>query len=350
MAKENHTYEGICAAVKAHNFQPVYVLMGEEPYFIDRITDLLIDNVLTEDERVFNQVIMYGADIKVNDIIDSARQYPSMMANRRLVVVREAQLVRNIELLESYVKKPLESTVLVINYKYKKLDRRKSFAQAVEKNGVLFDSEKIAEYIVPRFITKALKDRNIGADQKTISMLADFIGNDLSTLYRELDKLNVYLSNKSLTRLTPEIVEQSVGVSKEYNNFELISAIAAKNVLKANKIIRNFIQNPKEHPLQPTLATLFNYFSNLFICLYEPACWSGDRPSESGIMQLFGFRYSIQASDYLAGMRGYTKGKVFAIIREIRLADARSKGFGMGAGTQQDESDILKELLYKILH
>jgi len=343
MAKETYTFETICKAIKERRFAPVYFLMGEEPFFIDKITDLLIANVLNDEARDFDQLIMYGADCNAKDIIDAARAYPSMMSTHRLVVVREAQLIKDLdETLENYVKKPLSSTVLVINYKYKKLDRRKSLAATVEKNGILFDSEKIRDYNMPAYIRNILKQRGVDADEKAVSMLAEYLGNDLSLIYTELDKLLIFISDKQIKRITPEIVEKNVGISKDFNNFELVNAIAVKDVKRANLIIRHFARNPKGHPVQMTLPVLFNYFSNLMICHYET-----DK-SEVGIMRLLGFHHRMQTVDYKEGLRKYSAMKVFNNIRAIRFADAQSKG--VDATSQMDDSDIMKELIYRILH
>ena len=309
MAKKEITFEEICRDITARKFQPVYVLMGEEPFFIDQITDLLLKSVLEESERDFNQIILYGADTDAISIINAARRFP-MMSEYQLIVVREAQLVRDIELLSSYVKNPLSSTILVINYKYKTLDRRRALAAATDKNGILYESKKIPDYKMPSFITS-------------------------------LDKLALILPEKASKRITPELIEQNIGISKEYNNFELIKALAMKDILKANRIAQYFEKNPKSNPIQMTLPVLFNYFSNLLICYY-----SKDR-SESGLMTALGLRGTYQVKDYLLGMKNYPAMKVFNLISDIRTTDAKSKGVENSSAT---DADLLKELLYKILH
>ena len=284
--------------------------------------------------------MLYGADIDAVTIINAARRFP-MMSKYQLIVVREAQLVRDIEVLASYVKKPLMSTVLVLNYKYKTLDRRKSLATATDKVGVLFESKKIPDYKMPAFITSLMQQRSIGIDGKAAQMLADFLGNNLSRLSKELDKLVLLLPENGAKRITPELVEQNVGISKEYNNFELLKAIATKDVLKANRIAQYFEKNPKNNPIQATLPVLFNYFSNLLICYYAK-----DR-SENGLMAALGLRGAFQVKDYVLGMRNYPAMKVFNIIHDIRITDARSKGVDNSSAS---DAELLKELLYKILH
>lgn len=340
MAKKENTFEEICRQIQAKKFSPIYILMGEEPFFIDRITDLLIENVLEESERDFNQIILYGADADAVAVLNASRRFP-MMSKYQLVVVKEAQQIRDIELLAHYAKNPLPSTVLVINYKYKTLDRRKALSAATEKNGLLFESKKIPEYKMPAFITSFMQQQGIAVDIKAAQMLSDFLGNDLNRLSKELDKLVLIMPEKAPKRVTPELVEQNIGISKEYNNFELLKAVASKDVLKANRIIQYFDKNPKNHPIQVTLPVLFNYFSNLLICHY-----SKDR-SENALVVALGLRNTFQVKDYQMGLRNYSAMKVFYLISEIRNTDARSKGVDNSSVT---DADLLKELLYKILH
>lgn len=340
MAKKEYTFEEICRDIQARKFSPVYVLMGEEPFFMDRITELLLTHVVDESERDFNQVILYGADSDGAKIINAARRFP-MMSEYQLVVVREAQMVRDIDLLTNYVKNPLKSTVLVINHKYKALDRRKSLASAVEANGILFDSKKIPDYKMAGFITSLLQQEAVTIDPKAAQMLADFLGNDLSRMSKELEKLMLLLPVNGPKRITPELIEENIGISKEFNNFELIKALAAKDVLKANQIAYYFAKNPKNNPIQVTLPVLFNYFSNLLICHYAK-----DK-SEQGIMSALGLRGSFQVRDYSMGLRSFPPMKTFNLISDIRNTDARSKGVD---NSSADEGDLLKELLYKMLH
>lgn len=340
MAKKEYTYEEICRDIIAKKFAPVYVLMGEEPFFMDQITDLLITHVLDDSERDFNQIIMYGSDTDSASIMNAVRRFP-MMSKYQLVVVKEAQLIRDIEILSNYVKNPLMSTVLVINYKYKNLDKRKALAVGTEKVGILFESKKIPDYKMPSFIVSFMQQRSISIDNKAAQMLADFLGNDLSRLNKELEKLILLLPEKGVRRISPELIEKNIGISKEYNNFELIKALSIKDILKANRIIQYFEKNPKNNPIQMTLSILFNYFSNLLICYYTK-----DR-SDAGLMAALGLRGAFQVKDYQQGLRNYSAMKVFNLIHEIRMMDARSKGV---ENNSVSDADLLKELLYKILH
>jgi len=341
MAKKEFTFEEICRDIINKKFAPVYILMGEEPYFIDKIEELLVQNVLNDSERDFNQMIFYGNDVDVKNIMNTARRFP-MMSERQLVIVKEAQNLKNIELLSHYVKTPVSSTVFAICHKYKKIDGRKSLVTEAKTTGVVFESKKIYDNKMPAFIISFMKQRSLDIDGKSAQMLTDYLGNDLSRLENETDKLSVILSNSSSKRITPEIIESNIGISKDFNNYELVNAIASKDILRANRIADYFDKNQKANPAQMVLPAIFNYFVNLMICFY-----SKDR-SERGIMQTLNMQWSFQATDYLLGLRNYSAMKVFDVIHEIRLSDAKSKGFG--APSTITPGDIYKELLYKIMH
>lgn len=339
MAKQEITCDDIIKELKAGQYRPVYYLMGEEPYYIDLLSDYITDNILNETEKEFNLTVMYGADVDVATIINAAKRYP-MMSEHQVVVVKEAQNIRNMEELSYYLQKPLLSTILVICHKHGTLDRRKKLAAEIEKSGILFESKKVRDAQLPTFITSYMKRKGVDMDPKATSMLADFVGTDLSRLTGELEKLIITLP-KSQTRVTPEQIEQNIGISKDYNNFELRSAIVEKDILKANKIIKYFEENPKTNPIQMTLSLLFGFFSNLMLAYYAP------EKSEQGIANMLGLRTPWQAKDYLAAMRRYNGVKTMQIIGEIRYADAKSKGVG---NPSLSDGDILRELVFKILH
>jgi DNA polymerase-3 subunit delta len=236
--------------------------MGEEPYFIDQISDYIASNVLNESEKTFNQLVLYGKDIDAVAIIDASRRFP-MMASHQVVIVKEAQNIRNIEELIHYTDKPLKSTILVINYKYKTLDKRKKLYNSIDKNGVILNSDKLYEDKIPGWITKFLSQKGFAISPEAAALITEFLGNDLGKIVNELDKLLISLDNKNL-KITPDIVEKNIGISKEYNNFELNKALVAKNVLKANQIIQYFAQNPKDNPLVVTVSSLFGFFTKVF--------------------------------------------------------------------------------------
>ena len=339
MAKQEITCDDILKELRAKQYRPVYYLMCEEPYYIDLIADYITDNILTETEKEFNLTVVYGADVDIATVINAAKRYP-MMSEHQVVVVKEAQNIRNMEELSYYLQKPLLSTILVICHKHGVLDRRKKLAAEIEKTGVLFESKKVKDAQLPAFITSYMKRKGIDVEPKATAMLADFVGADLSRLTGELEKLIITLP-KGHTRVTPEQIEKNIGISKDYNNFELRSALVEKDVLKANKIIKYFEENPKTNPIQMTLSLLFGFFSNLMLAYYAP------EKSEQGIANMLGLRTPWQAKDYLAAMRRYNGVKTMQIIGEIRYADAKSKGVG---NPSLSDGDILRELVFKILH
>ena len=339
MAKQEITCDDILKELRTKQYRPVYYLMGEEPYYIDLIADYITDNILTETEKEFNLTVVYGADVDIATVINAAKRYP-MMSEHQVVVVKEAQNIRNMEELSYYLQKPLLSTILVICHKHGVLDRRKKLAAEIEKTGVLFESKKVKDAQLPAFITSYMKRKGIDVEPKATAMLADFVGADLSRLTGELEKLIITLP-KGHTRVTPEQIEKNIGISKDYNNFELRSALVEKDVLKANKIIKYFEENPKTNPIQMTLSLLFGFFSNLMLAYYAP------EKSEQGIANMLGLRTPWQAKDYLAAMRRYNGVKTMQIIGEIRYADAKSKGVG---NPSLSDGDILRELVFKILH
>ena len=339
MAKQEITCDDILKELRAKQYRPVYYLMGEEPYYIDLIADYITDNILTETEKEFNLTVVYGADVDIATVINAAKRYP-MMSEHQVVVVKEAQNIRNMEELSYYLQKPLLSTILVICHKHGVLDRRKKLAAEIEKTGVLIESKKVKDAQLPAFITSYMKRKGSEVEPKATAMLADFVGADLSRLTGELEKLIITLP-KGHTRVTPEQIEKNIGISKDYNNFELRSALVEKDVLKANKIIKYFEENPKTNPIQMTLSLLFGFFSNLMLAYYAP------EKSEQGIANMLGLRTPWQAKDYLAAMRRYNGVKTMQIIGEIRYADAKSKGVG---NPSLSDGDILRELVFKILH
>ena len=338
MAKET-TYEEIVRDLKSRVYKPVYYLMGEESYYIDKISDYISQTVLKEEEREFNLTVLYGSDTEVSTIINAARRYP-MMAEKQVVIVKEAQHIKGMEDLVFYVQKPLQSTVLVICHKNGVLDRRKKLAAEIEKVGVLFESKKIKDAQLPGFITSYLKRKGVDIEPKASELMAEFVGTDLNRMAGELEKLVITLAPGE-RRVTSEQIERNIGISKDYNNYELRSAIVAKDVLKANKIIKYFAENPKTNPIQSTLSVLFGFFSNLMLAYYAP------EKTEQGIANQLGLKSAWQAREYMTAMRAYSGMKVMQIIGEIRYCDAKSKGVD---NASLSDADLLRELIYKILH
>ncbi len=339
MAPSKSTFESIKTDILNRRFAPIYLLMGEESFFIDQLTDLLAENVLTETEKDFNMLTFYGIDSDVNTIISSARRFP-MMSDFQLIIVKEAQQLDKFELFEVYAKNPLHSTILVINHKHKNVDGRKAVLKAIQKNGVVFESKKLYDNQVTAFTKNYFKDKKINIDEKSAQMLTDFVGNDISKLIQQLKKLEISLPESS-KNITSELIEKNVGISKDYNNFELLKAITNKNVLVVNRIVDYFEKNPKDNPSVVTLSVLFNYFSNLLECFWLP------QHDEQSVMHALNLSSSFFARDYMNGLRNYNATKVMEIISLLRNFDAKSKGID---NTSATAGELLKELAYKIMH
>lgn len=339
MAKQEITCEDILKELRAKQYRPIYYLMGEEPYYIDVIADYIADHVLTETEKDFNLTVIYGGDVDSASVINAAKRYP-MMSEYQVVIVKEAQAIRNMEELSFYLQHPLNSTILVICHKHGVLDRRKKLAAAIEKCGILFESKKIKDSQLPAFINGYMKRKGVDMDPKATAMIAEFVGTDLHRLTGELDKLIITLG-KGRGRVNPELVERNIGISKDYNNFELRSALVEKDILKANKIVRYFEENPKTNPIQMTLSLLFGFFSNLMLAYYAP------EKSEQGVADFLELKNAWQAREYLSAMRKYSGVKTMQIIQELRYTDAKSKGVG---NSSAQDGELLRELIFKILH
>ena len=338
MAKDL-SFDEIKRNILQKNFASIYLFQGEEDYFIDQLTDALMENVLNESERDFNQTLLYGLDTDIATVLNASRRFP-MMAERQLVVVREAQNLKKIEELSYYASNPLKSTVLVLNYKQGKLDGRKKLASEIGKNGVVFESKKLYDNQIPPFITSYLQTKQVTIDGKSTQLLADYLGTSLSKLTGELEKLCISLPENQ-RRITPELIEKNIGISKDYNNFELVGALAVRNVLKVNRIVNYFEANQKNNPFIITMSVLFNFFSNLMICHYEP-----DK-SYNGVKNTFGLRADAQVKDYLHALQNYNAFKTMNIISLLRIYDAKSKGFN---NPSVPPGELLKELTFKIMH
>ena len=325
--------------LKSGVYRPVYYLMGEEGYYTDKITDYIIEHSLTEVERDFNLTVYYGLDSDIDTIITAAKRFP-MMAERQVIVVREAQLLKNMDNLLFYLQNPQPTTVLVFAHKNGSIDKRKKVATELERKGVVLDSKKVRDDQLPAFINASMREKGLTSDEKSVHMIRESIGNDLARIVGEIEKLSIALP-AGATHITPELVEDHIGISKEFNNFELQNALVNKDIYKANKIINYFARNPKKNPIQMTLALLFSFFSNVMMSYYAP-----DK-SERGVAEFLGLRSTWGVSDYIKAMRNYKAIHVMEILHLIRLADAQSKG---AEGPQLPDGEIMRELLYKILH
>lgn len=339
-AKQGVTFQSIMQDLKNRSFAPFYLLMGDESYYIDSISDYIASHVLSPEECDFNQTICFGSDVTAVQVADMARRYP-MMAEYQVIIVKEAQNIRSLEALEKYLKNPVKSTILVWCHKNGKIDARKKVIGVAQSVGVVFESKKLRNYQLPDFIQNYLKPKKISIDPKSCQMIADYIGADLSRIVSELDKILIYLPEDD-RRITPDVVEKEVGVSKDFNAFELRNAIVSKDVFKANQIIKYFDNNPKAGSLYSFLPLLFSFFQNLMIVHYTP-----NKSSEQDIARALDLKSAWGSKDFITGLRNYSARKTMEIISKIREVDGKSKGLdnpNTGAG------ELMKELIFFILH
>ncbi len=331
------TAQQIISDLKKKNYKPIYFLMGDEPYFIDEIADYVSENVLAEHERDFNQTILYGKEADPMRIMSEAKRYP-MMAERQVVIVKEAQNINDIDKLALYVENPQPTTVLVICYKYKTLDKRKAFAKQIDKHAVLFDSKKLYDNQIPDWIAGYLRERGYQIQVKALVMLVEFLGNDLSKITNELSKLMIIVPKEK--EITADDIERNIGISKEYNIFELQKALGAKNILKANQIVHYFGANAKENPLVMVVSSLYSYYSKILVMHYAEDKSAAGLASALKVNPFF-------VKDYQQAARNYSINKLRDIFSYLRETDMRSKGVDNVSAT---DGELLKELVFKILH
>lgn len=337
------TPENVLKDLKNKKYAPVYFLQGDETYYIDLIADYIEANVLSEADKSFNQTIIYGRDAAMNAVLTNARRFP-MMSEKQVVIVREAQQISDInkeagqKLLANYVQNPVPSTILVFCYKNKTLDKRKVFAKVIEKHSVTVTTKKLYDNQVPAWIEQYLKAKSFSATAKAVQMLADSIGNDLERQANEIDKMLINFKEK--VQIDETIVQRYVGISKDYNVFELQKALISKDVVKANRIVNYFDANEKKNPIIPIIAVLFSFYSKLLIAFH-----ARDKSERNLASVLKVNPYFIK--DYLYALKIYQPGQVINNIHYIRQADLRSKGVD---NTSAGEGEILKELIFKLLH
>lgn len=331
------TYEGIVKALSEHRYSPVYLLHGEEGYFIDALASRFED-ILPDDEKAFNQYVLHAPEIEPAQVIDLCRRMP-IMAERQIVILKEAQAIRADKLnkLHTYVASPVASTILVICCRGA-VAKGKDLMETLKKsNSVVFESKKITDYNAPAYIGNYIKSKELSAGQKALEMLRDFIGTDLSRLFNEVDKLASLLPPRA--EITPEVIERHVGISREFNSFELVDAVAARDGARVFRILAYFRSNPKAVPLVMATASVFNFFADLLQAYYSP-----DR-SDAGIMAELKLRNQFALRRIKLGMSRYTAVQVVEIISAIRYFDVQSKG----VGSRQNEHQLFYDLMYHIL-
>lgn len=331
------TYEDIMKDLKAGKYVNVYLLQGDEPYFIDKISGYIENNVLTPDERVFNQTVVYGKDIDVRNLDVMARRFPAM-AKYQVIIVKEAQDIKKIDDLVYYVQKPQKTTILVLCHKYKTLDKRKKLSTLIDKSGVLFTSAKLYENKIPGWIDNYIKGLGLVSNPNATRLLTEYLGTDLSKISNELDKLAIALPKGSA--VTPEIIQDNIGISKDYNNFELQNVIARGNVEKAARIVAHFAKNPKDNPLVLTITSLYGFFAKMLIY------WQYRDKDNATLCSAMGCNpYFLK--DYQEASRLLTLPKTVNAISLLREYDLKSKGVG---NVSTDGGALLQELVFKIMH
>jgi len=333
-------YNHIIRDIQNKIFSPIYFLWGDEPYFIDKIVDLLDENVLDESMKGFNQTTVYGRDVTTKDVIDLSRRYP-MMGNYQVVIVKEAQNIDKIENLEPYIKEPLDTTILVISYKHKKVDKRKAFYKAInspKRNSVVFESQKLRDYAIPKWIESEIKSRGLTISPVALVLMSEYLGNDLGKITNEIDKLVINIPEGS--NITETEIEENIGISKDYNLFELQNAMTEKNALKAFRIVEYFESNPKDHPLQMISVVLHNYFIKVFRYHQVKNNNQNKIAAELGVAPFF-------VKDYIKAGRVFPPQRVVQIISEIRTLDLKSKGV---ENLDASSYGPLKEFVFKALN
>jgi len=324
--------------IRNKDIAPVYFLMGDEPYYIDNVADYIESNVLTEEEKGFNQMVLYGRDVSIQEIVSNAKRFP-LMADKQVIIVKEAQdLAKTIEQLDEYVNQPQPSTVLVFCYKYKTIDKRKKLYKSLQKHAVLFESNRLKDYKLEGWLQQMVSKKGYSIDPKSAAMLIEFLGNDLSKIVKELEKLTLVLPKGQ--PITAEVIEKNIGISKDYNNFELMKAIVDRNQLQAYKIVNHFAQNPKNNPFVVTIGIVYAYFSKLL--LYHGL---QDKSPQNVMKNLKIVQYAIK--DYELGFKTYPMRRVSQIISHLKEVDLKGKGVG---ASQLPQGDLLKEMLMKIFN
>ncbi|MGY3055547.1 DNA polymerase-3 subunit delta [Pedobacter sp. UYEF25] len=329
--------------IKNRNIKPVYLLHGEEAYYIDLVSDFIEDNLLSEAEKGFNQSIFYGKDTDMATVIGAAKRYP-MMSDYQVILVKEAQDMKwakdegkDAEIALNYFEKPLPSTVLILAFKYSNFDKRKKIYKAIVKSGLVFQSDAVKDYKLAPWIDDFVKSKGYAIDQQAAALLAEYLGSDLSKMAKEIEKLMLNVSHGQI--INSDLVQRNIGISKDYNVFELQKALAVRNVFKCNQIINYFADNPKANPLPLIFGNLYSYFSK--ILKYHYLSNKGNAASELGIPPFF-------IRDYEVAAKNYPTQKVFDIIGYLRAYDLKSKGLDSTGNTEQ--GDLLKEMIFKMVH
>lgn len=331
-------YQDIIKDIKNKKFAPIYMLHGEESFFIDAISDLIEATVLSEDQKAFNQTILYGKEANYNAVVDNARRFP-IMASHQVIILKEAKEMRDLAKLEKYAANPAPTTVLVICHKHKKVDQRSKLVKAIKKKGVLFEAKKLYDNQVPDWISNYLKARQYKIQDDAAQMITEYLGVNLSKIVNEMDKLMLNVPKETTIKI--EHVQQNIGISKDYNVFELQGAVGKKNVLKAQRIVNYFISNPKKHPLPQVVSSLYGFFSKLYIMQ------TAGQVSDNEMAKKLGMRSTFFLRDYRAAARNYNRAATEKSVAILKEYDLKSKGVNRDSTA---DTELLREMVFKIMH
>jgi len=333
-------FNSILKDLKAGQYAPIYFLHGTEPYFIDQIANFVETNILSEAERSFNQTVLYGKETEAKTLIDTAFRYP-MMAPRQVEILKEAQEMRTLKDILPYIEKPVETTLLVICYKHKKFNLNSKFGKALKAKAVVFESKSPYDNQMPDWIHQFLKSKKLKIQPNAAALVAEYLGTDLSKVANELEKLTINLPPG--TDVNSQHIETHIGISKDYNIFELQRALAQRDVVKVQRIVQYFTANPKKNPLVLTIGTLYNFFSKVFMLHFLGS------QSENSILKTLKLRSAYFLREYKLAARNYPRSKTEAVLSLLREYDLKSKGVDF-VGTSNSDGELLKELTWRILH
>ena len=333
------TYRDIIKQMQGKALQPVYFLHGTESYFIDAVVDYAEHHILTEAERGFNQTILYGKEIDHLTVVDAARRYP-MMAERQVVLIKEAQEMRSLKELQKYVENPSPTTVLILAHKHKKYNLNSAFGKAIKKHAVVLETKKLYDNQVPDWIVDYLRSKQLTIKPNAANLLAEYLGTNLSNIANELNKLAINLPPKS--EVTHRSIEENIGISKEYNVFELQKALGLKDRTKVFRIINYFIANPKKNPIPVVLGALYNYFSIVYMLHYL------GQATEKEVLSTLGLRSNWFIKEYRSTQRQFSRSKTEQVLQILSEYDMKSKGVGYHS-TGKPSGELLREMAGRIL-
>ncbi len=334
------TYTQIIADLKKKQYQPIYFLHGNESFFIDAIADYIEANVLTEGEKAFNQSILYGKEVDFKQVMDAAMRFP-MMASHQVVILKEAQEMRTLKQLEAYIKRPSPTTILVICHKHKRFDARTKFGKAIKKHALIFESKKLYDNQLPDWIRQFLKEKGFSIQPAATTLIAEYLGTSLAKVANELEKLTINLQQG--TKITAKHIQDNIGISKDYNVFELQKALGQKDTTKANRIVQYFSSNPRKYPMVMMVGSLYNYFSKIYVLHFMK------NASENELLKGLKLRSGFFLREYRQTARNYNLYQTEKIIGLLREYDLKSKGVGFNT-TSMPEGELMKELVWRILN